>query len=97
MTEDGHVECDASVMDGDSGAFGAVGAVPGTQFGKYFQMKVGGLLNIEDELAPVFLLLLCILVKLMVDRCQKCHPDCCVASQRTDFGFNTSGSNQSYV
>ena len=29
LTEDGHVECDASVMDGDSGAFGAVGAVPG--------------------------------------------------------------------
>ncbi|CAK9180057.1 unnamed protein product [Ilex paraguariensis] len=27
LTEDGHVECDASVMDGDSGAFGAVGAV----------------------------------------------------------------------
>lgn len=30
LTEDGHVECDASIMDGDSGAFGAVGAVPGT-------------------------------------------------------------------
>lgn len=29
LTEDGHVECDASLMDGDSGAFGAVGAVPG--------------------------------------------------------------------
>lgn len=29
LTEDGHVECDASIMDGDSGAFGAVGAVPG--------------------------------------------------------------------
>lgn len=28
LTEDGQVECDASVMDGDSGAFGAVGAVP---------------------------------------------------------------------
>lgn len=28
LTEDGHVECDASLMDGDSGAFGAVGAVP---------------------------------------------------------------------
>ncbi|CAL5380889.1 unnamed protein product [Camellia sinensis] len=27
LTEDGHVECDASIMDGDSGAFGAVGAV----------------------------------------------------------------------
>lgn len=29
LTEDGHVECDASVMDGDSGVFGSVGAVPG--------------------------------------------------------------------
>ncbi|CAL5331163.1 unnamed protein product [Camellia sinensis] len=28
LTEDGHVECDASVMDGDTGSFGAVGAVP---------------------------------------------------------------------
>lgn len=27
LTEDGHVECDASVMDGNTGAFGAVGAV----------------------------------------------------------------------
>ncbi|GFZ06774.1 N-terminal nucleophile aminohydrolases (Ntn hydrolases) superfamily protein [Actinidia rufa] len=33
LTEDGHVECDASVMDGDSGAFGAVGAVPGVRNG----------------------------------------------------------------
>lgn len=32
LTEDGGVECDASVMDGKSGAFGAVGAVPGTCF-----------------------------------------------------------------
>ena len=30
LTEDGGVECDASIMDGKSGAFGAVGAVPGT-------------------------------------------------------------------
>lgn len=28
LTEDGNVECDASLMDGQSGAFGAVGAVP---------------------------------------------------------------------
>ncbi|XP_013612640.1 putative threonine aspartase isoform X2 [Brassica napus] len=28
LTEDGHVECDASLMDGHSGIFGAVGAVP---------------------------------------------------------------------
>ncbi|KAL2460713.1 putative threonine aspartase [Abeliophyllum distichum] len=31
LTEDGHVECDASIMDGDSGAFGAVGAVRGVR------------------------------------------------------------------
>ncbi|KAG0588708.1 hypothetical protein KC19_2G263400 [Ceratodon purpureus] len=31
LTEDGHVECDASVMDGHSGAFGAVGAVSGVR------------------------------------------------------------------
>ncbi|XP_073142623.1 putative threonine aspartase isoform X1 [Henckelia pumila] len=31
LTEDGHVECDASIMDGRSGAFGAVGAVPGVR------------------------------------------------------------------
>ncbi|RYR41048.1 hypothetical protein Ahy_A08g037450 [Arachis hypogaea] len=30
LTEDGGIECDASIMDGKSGAFGAVGAVPGT-------------------------------------------------------------------
>ena len=30
LTEAGHVECDASVMDGQTGAFGAVGAVPGS-------------------------------------------------------------------
>ncbi|KZV37110.1 threonine aspartase [Dorcoceras hygrometricum] len=31
LTEDGHIECDASIMDGRSGAFGAVGAVPGVR------------------------------------------------------------------
>ncbi|XP_071932596.1 putative threonine aspartase isoform X5 [Coffea arabica] len=31
LTVDGHVESDASIMDGDSGAFGAVGAVPGAR------------------------------------------------------------------
>lgn len=40
MTEDGHVECDACVMDGDSGAFGAVGAVPGTQFANYLKCSI---------------------------------------------------------
>ncbi|ESQ37712.1 hypothetical protein EUTSA_v10028700mg [Eutrema salsugineum] len=31
LTEDGHVECDASLMDGHSGMFGGVGAVPGVR------------------------------------------------------------------
>ncbi|KAL8162496.1 hypothetical protein V2J09_013985 [Rumex salicifolius] len=31
LTEGGHVECDASIMDGETGEFGAVGAVPGVQ------------------------------------------------------------------
>ncbi|CAF2034346.1 hypothetical protein HID58_031488 [Brassica napus] len=31
LTEDGRVECDASLMDGHSGIFGAVGAVPGVR------------------------------------------------------------------
>ncbi|MQM23952.1 hypothetical protein Taro_057022, partial [Colocasia esculenta] len=31
LTEAGHVECDASIIDGLSGSFGAVGAVPGVQ------------------------------------------------------------------
>ncbi|GJM95560.1 hypothetical protein PR202_ga12312 [Eleusine coracana subsp. coracana] len=29
LTESGHVECDASIMDGNTGSFGAVGAVQG--------------------------------------------------------------------
>ncbi|KAL6584293.1 hypothetical protein OROMI_003582 [Orobanche minor] len=29
LTEGSHVECDARVMDGESGAFGAAGALPG--------------------------------------------------------------------
>ncbi|KAJ3689297.1 hypothetical protein LUZ61_018461 [Rhynchospora tenuis] len=31
LTEDGHVECDASIMDGYSGTFGAVGSVRGVK------------------------------------------------------------------
>ncbi|KAG9156867.1 hypothetical protein Leryth_025883, partial [Lithospermum erythrorhizon] len=31
LTEDGHVECDASIMDGDSSTFGAVGAISGVR------------------------------------------------------------------
>jgi taspase (threonine aspartase 1) len=30
LTESGHVECDASIMDGSTGSFGAVGAIQGT-------------------------------------------------------------------
>lgn len=40
MTEDGHVECDASVMDGNSGAFGAVGAVPGISIKGVFSVSL---------------------------------------------------------
>ncbi|KAL6536649.1 hypothetical protein OROMI_026230 [Orobanche minor] len=29
LTEGSHVECDAPVMHGESGAFGAAGALPG--------------------------------------------------------------------
>ena len=29
LTEEGTVECDASIMDGSDGSFGAVGAAPG--------------------------------------------------------------------
>ncbi|KAL4568576.1 hypothetical protein LXL04_024191 [Taraxacum kok-saghyz] len=32
LTKDVHVECDASVMDGKSGTFGAVGAVPANNY-----------------------------------------------------------------
>ncbi|TVU16637.1 hypothetical protein EJB05_40211, partial [Eragrostis curvula] len=31
LTESGHVECDASIMDGSSGSFGAVGAIRGVK------------------------------------------------------------------
>ncbi|KAH7691815.1 Peptidase T2 asparaginase 2 protein [Dioscorea alata] len=31
LTEEGHVQCDACIMDGSSGAFGAVGAIPGVR------------------------------------------------------------------
>ncbi|VFQ74761.1 unnamed protein product [Cuscuta campestris] len=37
LTEDGYVECDASIMDGGSGAFGAVGAVR-VNFGQVLEM-----------------------------------------------------------
>ncbi|GMP42270.1 hypothetical protein CsSME_00012067 [Camellia sinensis var. sinensis] len=47
----GHVECDASIMDGDSGAFGAVGAVPGVRNG----IQVAALLAKEKMLGLALL------------------------------------------
>ncbi|GMP43262.1 hypothetical protein CsSME_00012694 [Camellia sinensis var. sinensis] len=51
LTEDGHVECDASIMDGDSGAFGAVGAVPGVRNG----IQIAALLAKEQMLGSTLL------------------------------------------
>ncbi|CAL5436542.1 unnamed protein product [Camellia sinensis] len=51
LTEDGHVECDASIMDGDSGAFGAVGAVPGVRNG----IQIAALLAKEQILGSTLL------------------------------------------
>lgn len=59
LTEDGHVECDASIMEGDSGAFGAVGAVPGVRNA----IQIAALLAKEqmmgssllDRIPPIFL------------------------------------------
>ncbi|KAL6128760.1 hypothetical protein ACLB2K_072115 [Fragaria x ananassa] len=59
LTEDGCVECDASIMDGNSGAFGAVGALPGVKN----PIKVAALLAKEQmmgssllgRIPPIFL------------------------------------------
>ncbi|KAF6135283.1 hypothetical protein GIB67_021645 [Kingdonia uniflora] len=51
LTEDGNVECDASIMDGDSGAFGAVGAVPGVRNA----IHLATLLAKEQMMGPSFL------------------------------------------
>ncbi|XP_071706866.1 putative threonine aspartase isoform X2 [Rutidosis leptorrhynchoides] len=51
LTEDGNVECDASVMDGTSGAFGAVGAVPGVKNA----IKIAALLVKEQNLGSSLL------------------------------------------
>ncbi|XP_028770357.1 putative threonine aspartase isoform X1 [Neltuma alba] len=59
LTEDGNVECDASIMDGKSGAFGAVGAVPGVRNA----IKIAALLAKEQitgspllgRIPPIFL------------------------------------------
>ncbi|XP_024167370.1 putative threonine aspartase isoform X1 [Rosa chinensis] len=59
LTEDGRVECDASIMDGNSGVFGAVGALPGVKN----PIKVAALLAKEQmmgssqlgRIPPIFL------------------------------------------
>ncbi|KMT20603.1 hypothetical protein BVRB_1g005840 isoform A [Beta vulgaris subsp. vulgaris] len=51
LTEDGHVECDASIMDGHSGAFAAVGAVPGVRNA----IKVAASLIKEQKMGPSLL------------------------------------------
>nr|VDD27661.1 unnamed protein product [Brassica oleracea] len=45
LTEDGHVECDASLMDGHSGIFGAVGAVPGSSYLNLLLCNLSGVRN----------------------------------------------------
>ncbi|KAF8380282.1 hypothetical protein HHK36_027764 [Tetracentron sinense] len=51
LTEDGRVECDASIMDGNSGAFGAVGAVPGVRNA----IQIATLLAKEQMMGPSLL------------------------------------------
>ncbi|GAB4861804.1 hypothetical protein Ancab_037061 [Ancistrocladus abbreviatus] len=51
LTEDGHVECDASIMDGESGAFGAVGAVPGIRNA----IQIAALLAKDQMMGPFVL------------------------------------------
>ncbi|KXS20377.1 N-terminal nucleophile aminohydrolase [Gonapodya prolifera JEL478] len=61
LTLDGHVECDAAVMCGRSGAFGAVGAVPGVKnpvLGAHVVMaqEAGGALPLPGgRVAPMLL------------------------------------------
>ncbi|KAL2613956.1 hypothetical protein R1flu_025648 [Riccia fluitans] len=59
LTEDGSVECDASIMDGLTGAFGAVGAAPGISnaievAAALAKQSQGGLLPL-GRIPPVFL------------------------------------------
>ncbi|XP_073226759.1 putative threonine aspartase isoform X2 [Cicer arietinum] len=51
LTENGSVECDASIMDGKSGAFGAVGAVPGVRNA----IQIAALLAKEQMMGPPLL------------------------------------------
>ncbi|XP_058075884.1 putative threonine aspartase isoform X2 [Magnolia sinica] len=51
LTEDGHVECDASIMDGCSGAFGAVGVVQGVRN----PIKIAACLAKEQMMGPSLL------------------------------------------
>ncbi|KAM0035493.1 putative peptidase T2, asparaginase 2, nucleophile aminohydrolase [Helianthus debilis subsp. tardiflorus] len=54
LTEDGHVECDASIMEGSSGTFSAVGAVPGIS-GVKNAIKIAALLVKEQMLGSSLL------------------------------------------
>ncbi|CAI8607241.1 unnamed protein product [Vicia faba] len=51
LTENGGVECDASIMDGKSGAFGAVGAIPGVRNA----IQIAALLAKEQMMGPSLL------------------------------------------
>ncbi|XP_057531689.1 putative threonine aspartase [Amaranthus tricolor] len=51
LTEDGHVECDASIMDGTSGAFAAVGAIPGVRNA----IQIAASLMEEQKIGPSLL------------------------------------------
>ncbi|XP_010523030.1 PREDICTED: putative threonine aspartase isoform X2 [Tarenaya hassleriana] len=51
LTEDGRVECDASAMDGTSGVFGGIGAVPGVRNA----IKIAALLVKEQMMGSLLL------------------------------------------
>lgn len=53
LTEDGDVECDASVMDGCSGAFGAVGEVLRLQLLLVKEQILGS--SLLGRIPPMFL------------------------------------------
>ncbi|XP_034206404.1 LOW QUALITY PROTEIN: putative threonine aspartase [Prunus dulcis] len=60
LTEDGHVECDASIMDGSSGVFGAVGAIPGVRnpiqvAALLAQEQMMGAPHLLGRIPPIFL------------------------------------------
>ena len=100
LTEDGHVECDASVMDGNSGAFGAVGAVPGISQKASTHVFLKTCFLCFHDFLVLRLLFSCmfyVYLKRMTTRCKKCHKDCCFAGQGADVGLISAGSNSSHV